>query len=170
MLPQAMELIEYIRHPPWCRQTLYWLVWNVVVRTPKNRKAKTCVFPATNAILETQNESLPKGKFTRYRKYKTKKVGQKTETEITIKWLGSAEKVRVGRVTGNKHIFYFGLINTFSSKESQKSIIKLMFIYMYFIIFHFKRGICIVIGVPISFQGRQGSPWQTQRATGSCTI
>ena len=46
-------------------------------------------------------------------KNKTKKVGQKTETEITIKWLGSAEKVRVGRVTGNRHIFYFGLIYSF---------------------------------------------------------
>ena len=42
-------------------------------------------------------------------KTKPKKSDKKTETEITIKWLGSAEKVRVGRVTGNRHIFYFGL-------------------------------------------------------------
>ena len=41
---------------------------------------------------------------------KPQKSRKKTEMEITIKWLGSAQKVRVGRVTGNRHIFYFGLI------------------------------------------------------------
>ena len=38
--------------------------------------------------------------------------------EMTIKKLGSAYKFRVGRATGNEHIFLFGLsfcINLFSS-------------------------------------------------------
>ena len=32
--------------------------------------------------------------------------------EMTIKKLGSVYKFRVGRATGNEHIFYFGLIVT----------------------------------------------------------
>ena len=34
---------------------------------------------------------------------------------MPIKTLGSLGKIRVGRVTGNTHIFFFGLIKAFNS-------------------------------------------------------
>ena len=39
--------------------------------------------------------------------------------EMTIKKLGSAYKFRVGRATGNEHIFLFGLITIFTLPASQ---------------------------------------------------
>ena len=35
---------------------------------------------------------------------------------MPIKTLGSLGKIRVGRVTGNTHIFFFGLMNYFGLK------------------------------------------------------
>ena len=48
---------------------------------------------------------------------------------MSIKTLGSLGKIRVGRVTGNTHIFFFGLMKCLSSKmvESRSIVFGLSF-------------------------------------------
>ena len=86
----------------------------------------------TNKMKVYQNESTLGPK-----KQNKKKSDKKTETEITIKWLGSAEKVRVGRVTGNRHIFYFGLIQASLSYNHIYMFCITLLLYWVFIYLHY---------------------------------